>query len=420
MKPIDEILSRIQPTSQERAAFTTVINSFLQKLNPSLQRIQAKAIVGGSGAKDTWLAGTADVDVFVVFDFKKYSTKSAELSDILHPVLKKAFAGKRIARLHGSRDYFQITYEKLEFEIIPLLKINKAAQAKNITDISPLHALWVNKHTKKLKKDIRLAKQFLKANKLYGAESYIGGVSGYVVEILIAYYGSFLKFLQAAARWKEKETIDVEKYYLKKDALFYLNKSKTQSLLIVIDPVDKNRNAAAALSEEKFLLLKKKAQEYLRAPSAHFFQLQKITVEALQQESSRENKNLIYVAVAPHAGKEDVVGVKLSKAFEFIREKLKPFVMVKSGWEWEGKVCFYFIVGKKQLPEFELRAGPPLALKSHVQDFKQKHKSTFVEKGRIMAKVKVPSRQINDYVNRLLKEKYVQERIKKILKVVIF
>ena len=42
----------------------------------------------------------------------------------------------------------------------------------------------------------------------------------------------------------------------------------------MIDPVDKSRNAAAALSKEKLLLLRKLAKQYLNKPSQKYFQKQ--------------------------------------------------------------------------------------------------------------------------------------------------
>jgi len=63
---------------------------------------------------------------------------------------------------------------------------------KNITDISPLHALWIRKNSnEKVRDEIRKFKYFLKINDLYGAESYIRGFSGYIAEILVIYYKSF-------------------------------------------------------------------------------------------------------------------------------------------------------------------------------------------------------------------------------------
>jgi len=77
------------------------------------------------------------------------------------------------------------------FEFIPVVTIHKASDAQNITDISPLHVAWVNKHIGKLRNDIRLAKLFCKAQGLYGAESHIRGFSGYLLELLVIAYGGF-------------------------------------------------------------------------------------------------------------------------------------------------------------------------------------------------------------------------------------
>jgi len=200
---MQEVLKQISPSKEERAQFSKTINSFLQKLNAQLK--DGKALLGGSGSKDTWLAGSKDADIFIQFDFNKYASNSDQLSEVLEKHLKKAFPKLKIERFHGSRDYFNVQYENITFEVIPILKIKKSEEAVNITDISPLHSIWVNKHTVNMKDDIRLAKKFCWAYGLYGAESYIRGFSGYVIEILIAYYGSFGKLLQASLKWKEKD-----------------------------------------------------------------------------------------------------------------------------------------------------------------------------------------------------------------------
>lgn len=157
---LDEVRKDINPTKQEEKELMAKVKSVLDKINGKLKN--ARAILGGSGAKKTWLRKTHDADLFVLFDYK---SKSNELSDILEKVLKKIFP--KIVRLHGSRDYFQIKEKGFIFEIIPILNIKKAEQAKNITDVSPLHAAWVKKHSK-LKDDIRLTKQFCKAADVYG------------------------------------------------------------------------------------------------------------------------------------------------------------------------------------------------------------------------------------------------------------
>ena len=52
-----------------------------------------------------------------LFCLNKFNDKSDKLSDMLEKHLKKSF---KIARLHGSRDYFQIRQGKFTFEIIPM------------------------------------------------------------------------------------------------------------------------------------------------------------------------------------------------------------------------------------------------------------------------------------------------------------
>src|SRR3989344_3767863 len=272
-------LSSIKPSPAENKEMKKKSNGFLKQLNPRLKK--AQALLAGSGAKNTWLADDFDIDIFVAFDYKKYAPETDKLSEHLEKALKAAFPKKNVFRMHGSRDYFQVQQENISFEVVPILKINDSKKALNITDVSPLHAKWVNKQPKKIKDQIRLAKKFCKAKNVYGAESHLQGFSGYALEIITAHYRSFFGLLKASQKWKEKEVIDVEKHYPHKDALFQLNKSKLQSPLIIIDPVDKNRNATAALSIEKLELFKKSAEEFLRKPALDSFQKKEISFESL-------------------------------------------------------------------------------------------------------------------------------------------
>jgi tRNA nucleotidyltransferase (CCA-adding enzyme) len=406
---MQEVLKKIKPNQKERKQFDEIVSTFLGKLNSNLN--DAKATLGGSGAKDTWLSGNHDIDFYVQFDYTKFKDKSAEISNLLKETLKKSFPKSKIDKLHGSRDYFQINYKNISFEIVPIIKINKAEDALNITDISPLHAIWVNKRTKELKDDIRLAKQFCKANKLYGAESHLSGFSGYVLEILIAYYGSFEKLLKASQKWKDKEVVDPEKHYKKNMVSFNLNRSKLRSPLIVIDPVDKSRNAAAALSLEKFILFKETAKKYLKSPNKTLFEKEEVDFKKLKSEG-----HLIRLEIVPLIGKRDVIGMKLLKAFTLLKRELKSFFLINFGWEWEegNKAVFYFVLKENKLPDYEIRRGPPLKLKEAVTNFKSKYKNTFVEDGFVKTKVKVEFPLLKDFVNSLLKDKYFKEKLKSV------
>ena len=406
---LDEALKEIQPDKSYEKEIFEKLDFIIKKINQNQKNI--KAILGGSGAKGTWLK-TFDADIFALFVYKKFKDKSDKLSDILEKILKKKF--KNIIRLHGSRDYFQIKQGSFTFEIVPILKITKAEQAKNITDVSPLHSKWVSRH-KKLVNDMKLTKQFCQANNVYGAESYIRGFSGYTCEILTVYYGSFLNLIKNAAKWNDKVVVDVEKYYRGKDVFKLVNTSKLVSPLIVIDPVQRDRNAAAALSIEKFEAFKKTAKEFLKNPSKKFFV--KKGLMSIFLEGKKGNK-LIIVKAKPLIGKADVIGSKLLKIYEFLNEKLQKydFRIKRTDWEWDKKndVIFYFLFDNKLLPKFVEIEGPPIKIKQHAANFKKMHKKTFVKINKIYALEQRNFIKPIDLLKNIVKNQFVKERAKSI------
>lgn len=407
---LNEVLKDIQPDEKYERKIFSKLNLIISKINKNQKYI--KAVLGGSGAKGTWLK-VFDADIFVLFDYLKFRDKSGELSDILDKILKKRF--KSVIRLHGSRDYFQIRQDKFTFEIVPILKIKRAEQAKNITDVSPLHSNWVRKH-KKLINEMKLAKQFSQANNVYGAESYIRGFSGYICEILTVYYGSFLNLIKNAAKWQDKAVIDVKKYYKGKDVFKLVNTSKLMSPLIVIDPVQKDRNAAAALSMEKFNAFKKAAGEFLKSPSKEFFA--KKSMNELFSADKSKSRQLITVKAKPLSGKIDVVGSKILKVYEFLNAELKKhgFSIIKAGWEWDKKkdACFYFLLGKKLLPKTVEVEGPPIKIAQHVENFKKTHRKTTVKNNKVYALEKREFTKPINLLKNIIRNKFVKERVKSV------
>lgn len=368
----------IAPSKQEVIKLNSIINEFIKKIKIK----DAKVILGGSGAKNTWLSGTTDVDIFIKFNYLKYKN-NPNISKLLEKYLRKSF--KKIALLHGSRDYFQINFKNYTFEIIPILDIRKASQAKNITDISPLHITWVRKNIKNLADEIRLVKQFCKANNIYGAESYIGGFSGYVLEILIIHYGSFKNLMKNAVNWRPYHVIDTMHYH--KNAISTINKSKI-SPLILIDPVQKERNAAAALTFEKFNKFKQLCQSYLKNPSDKFFQQEIISIPSLKKKA--KNNRLLIIEATPQDNKIDIAGAKLLKTFNFIKKQLiyNNFKIHYSYWQFNKKAAFY-IITDKSLPKQIKHYGPLLKQEFHLKRFKQVWKNYKLYKENNHAYVKI-------------------------------
>lgn len=419
-----KVLLKIKPSKKEEDDVKKTIQEFLEPLNHELKKIDAVAVVGGSSEKKTWLSGNYDIDIFVKFDYEKYKSENLLLSNILELILKKLGQNYCHERVHGSRDYFQIKSKTKSkgyfFEIVPVLDIEKPEQAMNITDVSPMHAEWVSfmvSKNKGIEDEIRLAKQFCRANKMYGAESFILGFSGYICEILTIYYGSFISLLEASQSWDSSTIIDARKYYANKADVFKkLNKEKLKSPLIIIDPVQKDRNAAAALSFEKCGIFVEKAKEFLEAPDEKMFVREKITLQNLKEIAG---KNMLFTASAkPLEGKSDVVGAKLMKIFQCICKNLKGcgFKLIDSGWEWDKKspAMMWFIVDSKELSSTFVRTGPPKKQANDFNAFRKKHEKSYIEGGRVYAEVKREFTRPEQLFAALKKDKYINDRAKKV------
>lgn len=401
MRVFEEVLKEIKP---EKGELKKEVSAMLLEINKSLKKLKAKAIVGGSFAKDTFLKEDHDCDIFVKFD---YSYKNKDIAKLLGTALKKL----KPRRVPGSRDYYQIK-NKINYEIVPVLNIKSPKKAVNVTDASPLHAAWVKKS--KLSDDIRLAKAFCKAAKVYGAESYIKGFSGHVLDILVIHYGSFKKLLRASTKWKQKTVVDVMKYH--KNVFFELNKSKLQSPLIVIDPIQPERNASAALGIEKYEKFRKAAKGFLKNPSKSFFIKHEPTIDEIKKKA--KGKRLIILNVEALRGKEDIVGAKLLKGFEYLKKSFikHDFKLINAGWSWDKKIksMFWFVLDKKSLSQTTIRKGPPLSDKKNASKFKRKHKKATIKGNKLYAKIKRKYRKPEDLIKNAIKNSYIKERVKSV------
>ena len=376
-KVIDAVESAIIMGSDESEQLSSVMSEFEEKVTSELskQGVVANLFVGGSVGKGTCLPGIHDIDYFMRFDLKKYGDEN--ISEVCEGVISSIF--KDVLRLKGSRDYFRVKINDYEIEIIPVLYIKRINQAQNLTDQSPFHVNWIKKNVKAKKKldfDMRLAKQFFRASGVYGAESWIGGFSGHVTEILVVHYGGFEKLLKAVLKWKDKTIIDVEKAYTGKDVLEILDDAKTVGPLVVVDPVDKDRNAAAALGLDKFELLQSKSEAFLKKPHKKFFDEIEITVDDIKKMGKR-NRVLIWKA-PPEDDKMDVSGAKMVKYAEHIARMFKneEFIVLDSGMYWNkhDSGLVWVIVDKKALTKNQIIKGPQtFGMQNHILAFKKKY-----------------------------------------------
>lgn len=410
---LKEVLSYAKPTKDTLKDIDSKVKEFVKKLKRRIKtmKIDCEVFVGGSYAKKTLIKRDYyDVDIFLRFG-KKCSEEA--LSDLSRKILEKDFDFEVVK---GSRNYYKINISKnFDFEVVPVRKVSKPKDAKNITDLSYSHVKYINKKIKNnnILDEIILAKAFCYANGCYGAESYIDGFSGYSLELLVIYYKSFLKFLKEMVKVERVKIIDMEKMFKNKNEIMIeINSSKLNSPIILIDPTFSERNVAAALSRETFEKFRDSAKKFLKKPSKKSFEKKIIDFSKLAESSKKRNEDFLLFEIKTNKQRGDIAGSKLKKFFgHLVKEFEEYFNVKKEEFYYLGKdkaKCFLEAKKKPKLIHF----GPYIDDKKNVERFKKNHPKTYVEKKRIYSEEKIDF-SLKEFLNKwILKHKRIINEMK--------
>jgi len=212
---------------------------------------------GGSYVKGTWLPKKADVDIFIKFQKSTSDKKFVEISKRIGFDSMKKY--KPYVR-YSEHPYVEAEIKGTKVNVVPCYDVKKG-QWQSSADRSPFHTKFMLESlTGVMKNEVRLLKNFLSSNKIYGSEIAKQGISGYVTEVLILHYGSFQNVIKAIAK-------------LKKNHVVGKPTKKFDTSIIIIDPIDSNRNLGTAISNEnlgRFILA---SRAFMKKPSVSFFKL---------------------------------------------------------------------------------------------------------------------------------------------------
>ncbi|MGE5832556.1 MAG: CCA tRNA nucleotidyltransferase, partial [Methanomicrobiales archaeon] len=221
---------------------------------------RAKGMVVGSVARDTWLSGDRDLDVFLLFP-PELSREELEATGLdLARKIARRFAGS-FREKYAEHPYVNATIDGLDVDLVPCYEVVSAAKIQSAVDRTPFHTRYIAEKIAPFRDDVLLAKQFAKACGVYGSDQMTEGFSGYLFELLVLHYGGFTPLLEAAAAWKPGTCIDLEGHACK----------AFEEPLRVVDPVDPARNVAAALSGTRMFEFVEYSRGYLESPSPDFF-----------------------------------------------------------------------------------------------------------------------------------------------------
>ena len=260
---LEEVAQEISPSPDEQDHLEEVTNQLINQIQTAVQSqtpFNTKEInitQVGSTARETFLTGDSDIDLFVQFpqDASRDRLETAGLDIGKHALPNPT-------QDYAEHPYITGMFHDFEVDIVPCFNIDDPSELRSSVDRTPFHTRYLKAAlTESLRRDVRIAKRFLKAHSVYGANATTQGFSGFVTELLVLRYGGFKKLLSAVVEWDSVEVIDIENHA----------SSTFSSPIVVIDPVDPTRNAAAAISETSKSHLIIAARQFLASPSTQAF-----------------------------------------------------------------------------------------------------------------------------------------------------
>lgn len=367
---VEQALEMAEPSEEEKRLVSEAsrralsLSEELFRGTPGFRSVSLE----GSAAKDTWIRGRAEIDVFIHFS---PDTPRALLEESI------VSAGSRVISGLGGESRLRYAEHPYVEGVVGGLIINvvgcyDAERGKWLSpvDRTPHHTRYVNaKLSAEQRGEVRLLKSFMAGVGVYGAEIQVEGFSGYLAELLIISHGGFLTLLEAARGWRPPIYIDIERQLERRAAAVLFPNSP----LIVIDPIDAHRNVASAVSATRLSEFILASQMFLREPSLRFFHgYQRPSVG----EVRAEGRELLLVAFRVEGYvPPDVLWGEIKRSARGIRRGLEGWgfrVYRHAAYEEDGYVAMIYELESLVLPETTLHIGPPVWL-SNAYSFVKKH-----------------------------------------------
>jgi tRNA nucleotidyltransferase (CCA-adding enzyme) len=235
----------------------------------------------------------------------------------------------------------------------------KSGEWKSAADRSPFHTKFMKKSlTLKMKNEVRILKTFLKSNKIYGAEIAKQGFSGYISEVLIFEFGNFENLIKSISNIKENQIIGT-------------TSKSFDTAIVVIDPIDSNRNLAAAISNEnigKFILICRALKE---KPSLEFFKIKKSKI------SKKFWSNLLIVKFEFKTRSSDIIWGQIKRATSTLSTQLElggfTVLRSKSHTDEQKEAYLIFFLESTKISEIYQKSGPEFFREDSAHSFISKN-----------------------------------------------
>lgn len=411
-KILSRVLAEIRPSKLEIAATTAHVNEISGRIREIAPK-DVEIMVVGSIARGTNLSGNSDIDIFLLFDRKRYGREGIVKMGLQYAKsIVKAKKNERYELRYAEHPYTRLYLddEQLRIDIVPAFRIEQIGEMGTAVDRTPLHTEFINsKLSLKQKEDVRLLKFLLKAHNIYGAEVKTKGFSGYLCELLVYSFGSFLNVLEWMAYMKPPVCVyPAERRYDGNEGLL----KRFSSQFVVVDPVDPNRNVAAGVSIDALARFAMLARSVIANPSIRLFYgtgFSAPKASSLIRRFSEQTGLEPYTVITRVPDKsEDIVWPQLNRLGEVMEGALNRngfMAMIRTVWIRRGKGFIMFFFGMERIKANFIK-GPSVFAGNFSSQFMKKHSKAmaFLMKDNILYAVEKNKHETaEDFLRWLLK-----------------
>lgn len=340
-----KVLARIRPDTEETGRIESAAAEVARRVEAVAPRYEGQAgglirpVLVGSVAKGTFLK-EADVDLFMTFPV----SAPREVLEKVGLSIGKEVLDEPIVK-YAEHPYMRGKMGGVNVDLVPCYAITDPSMKMSAVDRTPFQSDYVNRNMQIFQRDeVRLLKRFFKGIGVYGAEAKVSGFSGYLCELLIMNYVTFISTIQAISQWTSGEMIQIPGTALGEKL------TSSDALLTLPDPVDGDRNVAAALGANPFSTAVIASRRFLKKPEMRFF-FPRDPVSATVAEIRRKMKETGHGLLLLRLDRAEVVDDNLYPQIQKARRNIAA-LLEKNGFEVNRSV---YNAGKDIRILFELR-----------------------------------------------------------------
>jgi len=362
---VDGVCERVTPDAAERERLQSVATELRERTATAVADLPVdpdavEIVQVGSTARNTWLAGDRDIDLFVCFppDLDREALERYGL-EVGHAVLSEGHEE------YAEHPYVHGDWRGFDVDLVPCYNVADATAIESAVDRTPFHTRYL---CERLDDDragaVRVTKQFCKAIGVYGSDLRTRGFSGYLVELLVLEYGGFRSLVEAAADWHPPVELDPEGH----------GQATFDDPLVVIDPTDPERNVAAVCAPASVARFQHYARDLLAAPREALFEPAEpdpLPADIVEDRFAERGTTPVAIRVDTPALVDDQLYPQLEKSREGIVGELdrRGFDVLRSAAWADETAAILAELEVAERPAVERHEGPPVHVRSHATDF---------------------------------------------------